>query len=328
MPRPPFRSSVAGPAETPALTYDRIVPELHERRLGLRRRLGTALVIAASAAVLELVGSRLSGSLALLSDAGHVGTDALALGLSLWAVAVSERPHTPGMSFGYHRIEVLAALVNGLLLVGLAAYLLVEAIGRAANPPPVEGGLMLAVGLAGLTANVAMIGLLRSWARRNINIRGAFLHAYGDALGSVGVVTAAVLIQTTGLVALDLLVAVFIVALISFSAVRLLREGVHIVLEASPAGVPPHQVAQRIVSVPGVRAVHDLHIWTVTSGLHWLTGHILVAGDMTVKEAGELVDRIQDLLREDFGIAHATLQAESFQEEMISPGDVAKRLSR
>lgn len=318
---------MSGPSDGPTLAYNRIVPELHERRTGLRQRLAIALMIAASAAVVEVVGARLSGSLALLSDAGHVGTDAVALGLSLWAVIVSERPHTPGMSFGYHRWEVLAALVNGLLLVGIAAYLLAEAVGRLANPPEVEGSLMFALGLAGLAANLAMIGLLRSWARQNINIRGAFLHAYGDALGSAGVVTAAVVIRTTGLVVLDIAVAGFIVFLILFSATRLLREGVRIVLEASPTGVSPEQVAKRILSVPGVRAVHDLHIWTVTSGLHWLTGHIRVAGDMTVDEAGRLVDRIQAVLHEEFAIAHATLQTESFQEEMIPPGEVARRLS-
>lgn len=325
MPQLRLRSVVRDSANSPTLKYDRIVPEFHEPRMGLRRRLGTALVIAAGAALLEIVGSRISGSLALLSDAGHVGTDAAALALSLWAVRASERPHTPAMSFGYHRTEVLAALANGLLLFGIAVYLLTEAYGRYFSPPAaVEGGVMFVIGLAGLAANVTMLALLRSPARGNINIRGAFVHAYGDTLGSVGVVTAAVLIQTTGLIVFDLVVAAFIVGLILVSAGRLLREGIRIVLEASPAGLRPEQVAQMIVSVPGVRAVHDLHIWTVTSGLHWLTGHILVAGDMTVKEAGELVDRIQARLRNEFGIAHATLQADSVQEEMISPTDVAK----
>ena len=324
MPRPPLRLAVSKPGGSPTLTYDRVVPAFHAPRMDLRRRLGAALVIAAAAAMLELVGSRISGSLALLSDAGHVGTDAAALALSLWAVRASERPHTPRMSFGYHRTEVLAAMANGLLLLGIAVYLLAEAYGRSSRPPAVEGGVMFAVGLAGLAANVTMLLLLRIPARRNINVRGAFLHAYGDTLGSAGVVTAAVLIQTTGLVVFDLVVAGFIVVLILISAGRLLREGVRIVLEASPAGLRPEQVAQMILSVQGVRAVHDLHIWTVTSGLHWLTGHILVSGDMTVKDAGMLVDRIQARLREEFDIAHATLQVDSVQEEMIPPGDLAK----
>ncbi len=316
--------AVREPPEKPTLVYDRIVPELHEPRIGLRRRLEAALGIAGFAALIEIVGSWLSGSLALLSDAGHVGTDAVALGLSLWAVQVSERPHTPRMSFGYHRTEVLAALVNGLLLVGIAAYLFIQAYGRYVNPPAVQGGIMFVVGLAGLLANVAMLALLRDWARRNINVRGAFLHTYGDTLGSVGVVTAAVLIQVTGIFAVDLAAAVLIVGLILFSATRLLREGGRILLEASPSGLRPEDVAKMILSTEGVRGVHDLHIWTVTSGLHWLSGHILVAGDMTVASAATLVDGIQRRLKEEFGIAHATLQVDSIQEELISPADVER----
>lgn len=316
---------VSESAPSPGLLYERIVPEMHEPRVDLRRRLGAALGVAVFAALLELAGSWLSGSLALLSDAGHVGTDAVALTLSLWAVRVSERPHTPRMSFGYHRMEVLAALVNGVLLLGIAAYLLVQAYGRYLAPPAVEAGIMFFVGLAGLGANVIMLVLLRAWARRNINVRGAFLHTYGDALGSVGVVTAAAVIQVTGLAILDVVVALFIVALILFAAGRLLRDGVRILLEASPAGLRPEAVAQMIASFPGVRGVHDLHIWTVTSGLHWLTGHIRVSGDMTVQASGELVDRIQARLREEFGIAHATLQVDSIQEELIPPSEVADR---
>jgi len=313
---------VSESAPSPSLVYERIVSEAHEPRTDLLRRLGAALGVAVFAALLELAGSWLSGSLALLSDAGHVGTDAVALILSLWAVRVSERPHTPRMSFGYHRMEVLAALANGVLLLGIATYLLVQAYGRYMAPPALEVGIMFFVGLAGLGANVIMLVLLRSWARRNINVRGAFLHTYGDALGSVGVVTAAVVIQVTGFAILDVVVALFIVALILHAAGRLLRDGVRILLEASPAGLRPEAVAQTIASFPGVRGVHDLHVWTVTSGLRWLTGHIRVSGDMTVQASGELVDRIQARLREEFGIAHATLQVDSIQEELIPPSEV------
>jgi len=283
--------------------------------------MGLALI----ASAVEGVGSWLSGSLALLSDAGHVGTDAIALGLSLWAVRVSGRPHTPRMSFGYHRTEVLAALTNGILLVVLAAFLAWRAYGRYVVSEPVQGGVMLLVGAAGLAANLAMLLLLRGWSKRNINIRGAFLHAYGDTLGSVGVVTAAVLIQMTTLYVLDVFVALFIVALILLSAGRLLREGARILLEASPAGLRPEEIAQAIAAIPGIRGVHDLHVWTLTSGLHALTGHVIVAGDTTVQEASRLVDTIQSRLREGFGIDHATLQVDSLEDEMIRPSDVAPR---
>ena len=298
--------------------------QAHPRRLSLERRLAAAIVLAGGAAALEIVGSWLSGSLALLSDAGHVGTDALALGLSLAALRASVRPHTPKHSFGFHRLEVLAALLNGLLLIGLAAYLIVTAYGRLPSPPLVEGGTMFVVGLSGLAANATMIVLLRDWAKTNINARGAFLHAYGDTLGSAGVVVGAAVIHLTGTAVLDVFITLFIVGLIVFSAVRLVRDGVHILLEASPAGIRPRDVADAILTVPGVKGVHDLHIWTVTSGLYALTGHLSVTGETTVDRASAIVALVEDRLLERFGIAHTTLQVDSLQEEMISPADIAR----
>jgi len=281
---------------------------VHSRRLSLERRLAAAIVLAGGAAALEIVGSWLSGSLALLSDAGHVGTDALALGLSLAALRASVRPHTPKHSFGFHRLEVLAALLNG----------------RLPSPPLVEGGTMFVVGLSGLAANATMIVLLRDWAKTNINARGAFLHAYGDTLGSAGVVVGAAVIHLTGTAVLDVFITLFIVGLIVFSAVRLVRDGVHILLEASPAGIRPRDVADAILTVPGVKGVHDLHIWTVTSGLYALTGHLSVTGETTVDRASAIVALVEDRLLERFGIAHTTLQVDSLQEEMISPADIAR----
>jgi len=297
----------------------------HLRRLSLQRRLAAAILIAAGAAAVEVLGSWLSGSLALLSDATHVGTDAFALGLALVALRVSERPHTPHLSFGYHRTEVLAALVNAVLLIGVAGFLLVQAYARYLAPKPVEGASMFAIGLAGLGANLVMLVLLRGWASQNINARGAFLHAYGDTLGSVGVVAGAALIRVTGMVLLDVLVAVLIVGLILVNAARLLWDGVRILLEASPAHVRPREVADAIRTIPGVRGVHDMHIWTVTSGLYALTGHITVAGDASVSDASAIVAHVQSHLREQFGIAHATLQVDSLQEEIIPESEVARK---
>src|SRR5437870_11481154 len=233
----------------------RMATDVHSPRLKLERRLAAALGIAIGAAFVETLGSWWSGSLALLSDAGHVGTDAVALGLSLAALRIAERPHTPQMSFGYHRIEVLAAFINAVLLAAIASSLAFAVYGRFAHPQAVEGETMFVVGLAGLAANLAIVTLLGPSARRNINIRGAFLHAYGDTLGSVGVVVAAVLIAWTGLVLLDTLIAIFIVLLIGASTVRLLRDSVRIILEGTPAGLQPQDVAHEIRSVPGVRGV-------------------------------------------------------------------------
>ncbi len=296
----------------------------HAPKRSLERRLAVAIGIAASAAVVEIIGSALSGSLALLTDAGHVGTDAFALGLSLVALRLSSRPHTPRLSFGYHRTEVLAALANAVLLVAVAVYLAGQAYARYRNPLPVQGGLMFVVGVVGLAANLTMLALLQGWARLNINARGAFLHAYGDALGSGGVVIAATLIQFTGIASLDVLFSIFILALIAVSAARLLRDTVNIVLEASPRGISPKEVADAINNVPGVEGVHDLHIWTMTSGLVVLTGHILVAGAATVEGAGRIVDEIKEMLQSRFGIAHATLQADSATQEMIPTSQLTR----
>src|SRR5436853_2726820 len=221
----------------------RMATDAHGPRLGLERRLAAALGIAVTAALVEASGSVWSCSLALLSDAGHVGTDAVALGLSLAALRIAERPHTPQMSFGYHRIEVLAAFINAVLLAAIASSLAFAVYGRFAHPQAVEGGTMFLVGLAGLAANLAIITLLGRSARKNINIRGAFLHAYGDTLGSIGVVAGAVLIAVTGFDLVDTLIAVFIVLLIGASTARLLRDSAQIILEGTPVDLRPQEVA-------------------------------------------------------------------------------------
>ncbi|TLZ44567.1 MAG: cation transporter [Methanobacteriota archaeon] len=298
--------------------------ETQALRLTLERRLAVALGIAAGAALLEAFGSWWSGSLALLTDAGHVGTDAAALGLSLAAVRIGKRPHTPEMSFGYHRIEVLAAFGNAVLLGGVASSLAFAVYNRLSHPQDVQGQTMFVVGVVGLAANLAMVSLLGRSARRNINIRGAFLHAYGDTLGSAGVVVGAALISVTRMDFLDTGIALLIVALIALSTARLLRDSARIILEGSPADLRPEEIAEAIRAVPGVRGVHDLHVWTVTSGLYSLTGHIAVAGDATVQQAARIVEMAEGRLRERFGIAHSTLQVHSLQDEIIAPGEVAR----
>jgi len=304
---------------------DRTEMGSHVPRLSLERRLAAALGIAAGAALVEAFGSWWSGSLALLSDAGHVGTDAVAIGLSLVAFRIAKRPHTPQMSFGYHRIEVLAAFANAVLLAGIASSLTLAAFNRLTHPQEIQEGPMFFIGAAGLAANLIMVALLRPSARRNINVRGAFLHAYADTLGSVGVVAGAILISLTHIDFVDTAIALFIIILIGASTTRLLRDSVRIILEGFPADLQPQAVADAILAVPGVRGVHDLHVWTVTSDLYALTGHLSVAGDATVQQAARIVDAIQERLRERFGIAHSTLQVDSLQDEIIRPADVTRR---
>jgi cobalt-zinc-cadmium efflux system protein len=228
------------------------------------------------------------------------------------------------MSFGYHRIEVLAAFVNAVLLAAIASFLAFAVYDRIAHPQAVQGETMFAVGLAGLAANLTIISLLGRSAQKNINIRGAFLHAYGDTLGSVGVVAGAALIAFTRFVLVDTLIAVFIVILIAASTARLLRDSARIILEGTPENLRPEEVAEAIRSIPGVRGVHDLHVWAVTSGLVVLTGHLSVAGNATVQEAARIVEAVQARLRERFHISHSTLQVDSLQDEIIAPGDVAR----
>jgi cobalt-zinc-cadmium efflux system protein len=275
--------------------------------LPLERRLALALAIAAGAALLEAAGSWWSGSLALLTDAGHIGTDAAAIGISLGALRIARRPHTPQMSFGYHRIEVLAAFVNAVLLAGVASSLAFAVYNRLAQPRDVHGETMLLVGLVGLAANLAMVSLLGHSARRNINVRGAFLHAYGDTLGSAGVVVGAALIALTHMDFLDTVIALLIVALIAMSTGRLLRDSVRIILEGSPADLRPEEIAEAIRAVPGVRGVHDLHVWTLTSDMDVASAHLMVR---TGTDSHSVLDQARVVLRDSYSIAHATLQVE------------------
>ena len=294
----------------------------HGRPANLRLRLGASVAIALGAAAVELFGSYLSGSLALLSDAGHVGTDALALGLTLWAMHVSARPHTPRLSFGYHRLEILAAFLNALLLFGVAGYILFQAYQRALNPPAVLGSIMLTVALLGLVANLTMILLLRRWAKDNLNVQAAWLHVWSDTLGSVGVILGGIVITLSGMGIVDVIAAVFVASLILFGAVRLVRDSVHIFLEGSPRAFTPQDVATAIREEKAVREVHDLHVWTVTSGLYALSGHIVVDGSLSVDAASDLVRAIRERLSRRFGIAHATLQVDSMESGLIPEREI------
>jgi cobalt-zinc-cadmium efflux system protein len=278
--------------------------------------------IAVGVSALELMGGYLSGSLALLSDAGHVGTDALAIGLTLWAMRISARPHTPRLSYGYHRLEILAAFLNSLALFGVAAYIVVEAYRRALDPPEVSGPVLLAVAVAGLGGNVTMILLLRPWARDSLNVQAAWLHVWSDTLGSVGVILGGAVIALTGTRIVDVVAALFVAALILYGALRLVRDSIHIFLEGSPRAFTSEDVAKAIREGSAVREVHDLHVWTVTSGLYMLSGHIVVDGSLTVDEASDLVRSIRDRLSRRFGIAHTTLQVDTGTETMIRPEDV------
>jgi cobalt-zinc-cadmium efflux system protein len=276
-------------------------------RAGDRRALRIALAITLTVLGVEVVGGLLSGSLALLADAGHMATDALGLGLALVAVRLAARGPSPGKSFGHRRAEVLAALANGVLLGAVALQVAIEAAGRFGAPRPIEGPLMLGVASAGLLANLAAAAVLTRVGSRGLNVRAALLHVLGDALGSVGAILAAVAILTFGWLWADPAVAVVIAGLILVSAVRLVRESLDVLMEGTPPHVDVDALLAAIRAVPGVLDVHDLHVWTLTSGYHALSAHVDVSPDA---DPHAVLHILSDLAQQRFAIAHTTFQLE------------------
>jgi cobalt-zinc-cadmium efflux system protein len=276
-------------------------------RLESRRALTAALALTASYTVVEVVGGVLTGSLALLADAVHMLSDNVALVLALVAVWLATRPETSARTFGYKRAEVLAALANGVLLVALAIWIFVEAVMRLRDPSDVLGGWMLLVALLGIAVNVAA-GLVLARSRRgSINVEAAFRHVFADLLGSVGVAVAAVVILATGWVEADAVVSILIAVLVLASAWSVLRDSTAILLESAPRGLDAEALGRRLAGAPGVVEVHDLHVWTITSGFTALSAHVLVRpGDDCHARRREL----ETLLRDEFGIGHTTLQVD------------------
>jgi cobalt-zinc-cadmium efflux system protein len=269
-------------------------------------RLRWVLVLTGTFMVVEAVGGWVSGSLALLADAGHMLTDVGALGLSLLSAWIAQRPADNTKTYGYLRWEILAALVNGAALFGIAAMVVVEAVQRIQEPQPVRTGLFLAVASAGLLVNLTSLAVLHSQREGSLNIRGAYLHVLGDALGSVGAVTAAVIIALTGWTLADPIVSILLSILILVGAGRLLRDSTDILLESVPRHVSMTEVQRRMLGVPGVAAVHDLHVWTVTSGMVAMSGHAVVP-DLEAHPG--VLDGIRAEMSR-LGIGHVTIQLE------------------
>ncbi len=283
-----------------------------------------ALCLTVTYTVVEVVGGLLTDSLALLADAVHMLSDNVSIGLALFAIWLAAKPPTPERTFGYKRAEILAALANGVTLVAISIWIFIEAARRLSDPPEVLGGWMLVVAVLGLVMNVAAATVLMRARGNSLNVEAAFRHVLADLLGSFGVIVAAVVIVTTGWLLIDPLVSVLIALLILVSAWSILRDSTRILLEATPEGIDAAEVGRRLASVTGVVEVHDLHIWTITSGFPALSAHVLVrAGDDCHGRRQEL----ESLLERDFGITHTTLQVEhAHQPELVqlSPS-VARR---
>jgi len=269
-------------------------------------RLKGVLALTTIFMIVEAVGGWVSGSLALLADAGHMLTDVGALTLSLLTAWVAQRPASDSKTYGYLRWEILAALVNGVALFGIAAWVVVEAVQRIQDPQPIRTGLFLAIACAGLVVNLASLAVLHSAREGSLNVRGAYLHVLGDALGSVGAVVAAGIIALTGWTLADPIVSILLSILILVGAARLLRESTDILLESVPRHVSMAEVQRRMLAVPGVAAVHDLHVWTVTSGMVAMSGHAVVPDLEAHPEVLEGIRSQMSLM----GIGHVTIQLE------------------
>lgn len=281
----------------------------NEERQTNKQGLIIAFVITFVIMIAEIIGGVVSNSLALLSDAGHMFTDTVALGLSLWAIKMAQKPATHHKTYGYHRLEILAALANGLLLILISIWIFYEAYQRFINPLEIKSGLMLIVAIIGLVGNFIGIIVLQKSSQNNLNIRGALLHMLGDTLSSVGVIIGGVFIMFTGWKIVDPIVSILISGVIIHSALQLIFESGEVLLEAVPRGLVLPDLATEVRKVKGVRDFHDLHIWTITSGLHALSGHILI-DDQQLSTGTAILQEVEEILEHKFGITHTTLQLE------------------
>jgi cobalt-zinc-cadmium efflux system protein len=273
-----------------------------------RGRLWWAAGMLAGFMVVEAVAAVLTGSLALLSDAGHMFTDVLGIAMALAAITAAGRAATDShRTFGLYRLEVLAALANAVLLTAVAIFVLIEAVRRFTDPPSVPAGSMLVVAIGGLVINLIAFALLRSGAKESLNVRGAYLEVVGDLLGSVGVILAATIIGITGWAYADPIVAVLVALMILPRTFGLGREAVRILVQAAPGHLDLTLVRARLAAVPGVCDVHDLHVWTLTSGMDVASAHLSLE---PAAELGAVLATAREALHDDFAIEHATLQVE------------------
>ncbi|RBY95792.1 cation transporter [Blastococcus sp. TF02-8] len=277
-----------------------------------RRRLAVVLGLTVVVLAAEAVGAVVSGSLALLADAGHMATDAAGIAVALAAVSLAQRPARGRRTFGWQRAEILAAVVNGLLLLGVAGYVLVEAVRRIGDPPEVGPGPMLVIASIGLVVNLAGLVVLHGGREGSLAVRGAYLEVLADALGSIAVIVAAVVIEVTGWTPADTVASLLIGCLVLPRAWHLLREALDVLLEAAPRGVDLDEVRAHVLGVDGVLGVHDLHAWTITSGLPVLSAHVVVSDEALADgHGGRVLDALCACLGDHFDVEHCTFQLEA-----------------
>ena len=291
-------------------------------RAASRRNLTIALGLTVGYMVVELVGGFLANSLSLLADAGHMITDAGAIGLALLAMWIAGRPASIERTFGLHRTEVLAALANALALWLIAGLIFFESYRRFLDVPAVDGRLMLVVGGVGLLVNLAAAAVLRPSAKESLNVEGAFLHVVSDVLGSIAVIGAGLLILTTGWVLADPIFGAVIGLLIVISSARLLWKVLHVLMEGTPAHLDLHGLCQRLERLDGITGVHDIHAWSITTGYDALSAHV-TADAAALNNPGPVLERLRNIASQEFGISHVTIQLEDSEDGCVEAHHIA-----
>jgi cobalt-zinc-cadmium efflux system protein len=275
-----------------------------------QRNMLSVLSITAGIMIAEIIGGLLANSLALLSDAGHMLTDILALSLSLVAMRFARKPPTPAKTFGFYRLEILAAFFNGMLLLIISFYIFYEAYHRLIDPREIKGLFMLIVAAIGLLANGVGIAILRKSANRSLNVRPAFFHLLGDTISSAGVIVGGIVIIYTGWYMVDPIVSILIGGLILRGAYSLVRESIDILLEATPKDIDVEEMIGDLVRIEGVKEVHHLHLWTITSGIYAISAHVVI-DDLLISKSSQILEEIERLLQGNYSMEHITIQFES-----------------
>jgi cobalt-zinc-cadmium efflux system protein len=275
-----------------------------------KRNMLAVLSITAGIMIAEIIGGLLANSLALLSDAGHMLTDILALALSLVAMRFARKPPTPTKTFGFYRLEILAAFFNGMLLLIISLYIFYEAYHRLVDPREIKGLFMLLVAAIGLLANGVGIAILRKSALRSLNVRSAFFHLVGDTISSAGVIVGGIVVIYTGWYMVDPIIGILIGGLILWGAYSLVRESIGILIEATPKDINVEEMIDDLLRIEGVKEVHHLHLWTITSGIYAMSAHVLI-DDLLISKSTQILEEIERLLQSRYSMEHITIQFES-----------------
>ena len=283
----------------------------------IQKKLEIVFVVSLSTFVFQLVGGILSNSLALIADSFHLLIDFSAIGITLFAFKISRKPHSAKLSFGFHRAEIIAAFINGISLIVMAAIILFEAYQRILNPASIESSILLIFASIGLVANVVMMFLLKSESKANLNVKGSYLHVLGDLLSSIGVIGGAIVIMFTNLPMVDTIVSVGIAILIIRSGFLLCVKCLHIFMEGTPSEIKSSEISQELEKFDEIIEIHDLHVWTLTSNLFAMTVHVKVKPEF-LKNTNEILKKITFKMKQKFGITHCTIQIES-SEDLINP---------